>query len=545
MFLLCVLCGESSIRLESMLIKTQPDEIQDYLSDASYVRGGNAERVLFPEKAGEVADILAEATRTKTPVTVSGAGTGTVAGRVPFGGIVIATDRLSHIKTVARDENGGLAVAEAGVRLIDLQRAAESDGLFYPPDPTERTCFLGGTIATNASGSRTFKYGATRNYVARLKIALATGDVIDLRRGELKADQNGEFAIPLSSGSAIKAKLPTYQMPNVRKHASGYFVARGMDVVDLFIGSEGTLGVIVEAEVRLLPKPEGLLSGVVFFESEDDVLGFVREARERSLGTRGTSPAVKERALSEPPGLAGGPPLSFSVSSGKSDSQPVDARALEYFDSESLKFLRQRYETIPEQAIGAIFFEQETTPATEESQMSEWLELTERHRALGEQSWFATNEQDHAKLREFRHALPVLMNEWFAKFKQRKVSTDMAVPDDSFAEMLSFYRGALRGGDLRYTIFGHIGDNHVHVNILPRDEDEGAKAREIYRSFIRRAVELGGTISAEHGIGKLKREYLKELYGEEHLREMAKLKQVFDPEGILGRGNMFEEELLA
>jgi D-lactate dehydrogenase (cytochrome) len=136
------------------------------------------------------------------------------------------------------------------------------------------------------------------------------------------------------------------------------------------------------------------------------------------------------------------------------------------------------------------------------------------------------------------------MNEWFAKYKQRKVSTDMAVPDDSFAEMLNFYRDALRGGDLRYTIFGHIGDNHVHVNILPRDDDEAAKAWEIYRRFIRRAVELGGTISAEHGIGKLKREYLRELYGDAHLREMAALKQAFDRAGILGRGNMFAEELL-
>lgn len=503
-----------------MLTKSQPDEIQDYLSDASYVQGGNAERVLFPETAAEVAEILAEATRTKTPITVSGAGTGTVAGRVPFGGIVIATDRLNHINDVSRDENGGHAVAEAGVRLIDLQQAVEADDLLYPPDPTERTCFLGGTIATNASGSRTFKYGPTRNYVERLKIALATGDVIDLRRGELRADDDGKLAIPLSSGRAIQAKLPTYHMPTVRKHASGYFVAPGMDVIDLFIGSEGTLGVIVEAEVRLLPKPEGLLSGVVFFDNEGAVLAFVRNARERSLRTRGSSATVRGGAA-------------------------LDARALEYFDQESLIFLRQKYQTVPEQAVGAIFFEQETTSATEEALMNEWLELTERHRALGDQSWFATNEQDHAKLREFRHALPVLMNEWFAKYEQRKVSTDMAVPDDSFSEMLNFYRDALRGRGLRYTIFGHIGDNHVHVNILPRDEDEAGKAWEIYRRFIHRAVELGGTISAEHGIGKLKREYLRELYSDAHLREMAALKQAFDPAGILGQGNMFDEKYLS
>src|SRR5688572_11523562 len=129
-----------------MLTKTKPDEIHDFLGDASYLTGGFSSAVVFPESAEEVAQSLAQATRDKTPLTISGAGTGTVGGRVPFGGIVIATERLNRIKSVARDENGGHAVAEAGVRLNDLQSAVESERLFYPPDPTERTCFLGGTI---------------------------------------------------------------------------------------------------------------------------------------------------------------------------------------------------------------------------------------------------------------------------------------------------------------------------------------------------------------------------------------------------------------
>jgi D-lactate dehydrogenase (cytochrome) len=276
------------------------------------------------------------------------------------------------------------------------------------------------------------------------------------------------------------------------------------------------------------------LGGIVFFDSEENLLAFVREARERSLANRGPSPTVRggfDNRVRSP-----------SVSEG--NFAGLDARALEYFDEESLKFLRQKYETVPAKAVGAIFFEQETTGSTEEVLMSEWLSLMETHNALADQSWFATNEQDQAKLREFRHALPVLMNEWFARYGQKKVSTDMAVPDDQFAGMLAFYQDALRGGDLRYTIFGHIGDNHVHVNILPRNDEEAAGAWEIYRKFIHRAVEVGGTISAEHGIGKLKREYLRELYGDAHLREMAALKRAFDPAGILGRGNMLEEELL-
>ncbi len=152
-----------------MLTKTQPDEIQDYLSDASYLKGGHASRVVFPESAEDVARVLAEASQTKTQVTISGAGTGTVAGRVPFGGIVVATDKLNRIYGVAHEEGGGRAVAEAGVRLLDLQRAADAERLLYPPDPTERSCFLGGNVATNASGARTFKYGPLRVITSSLE----------------------------------------------------------------------------------------------------------------------------------------------------------------------------------------------------------------------------------------------------------------------------------------------------------------------------------------------------------------------------------------
>jgi D-lactate dehydrogenase (cytochrome) len=464
--------------------KSNPDEIQSFLSDASFIRDGYADRVVLPESVEEVSETLAAANKDYTPVTVSGAGTGTVGGRVPFGGIVLATDRLNRIKSI----EDGRAVAEAGVILADFQRAVDQKGLLYPPDPTERGCFLGGTVATNASGARTFKYGPTRNYIERLKVVLASGAILDLRRGE---------------GNSLKIPLPTYRPPTTRKNASGYFVAPNMDAMDLFIGSEGTLGVICEIEARLVPKPQGLLSGVVFFAKEADVLAFVADAK------RGA----------------------------------VDARALEFFDVESLNFLRQKYPEIPAEAAGAIFFEQETTDLTEESILNKWLALLEKHNAFAD-SWFATGEQDWAKLREFRHQLPVLMNEWFARYRQRKVSTDMAVPDEAFPGLFDLYKRTLRRSGLRYTIFGHIGDNHVHVNILPRDDDEAARARDLYVQFLKYAASVGGTLSAEHGIGKLKRDYLRLFYSDAQLREMAALKKHFDPHGILGRGNIFAEEFL-
>lgn len=482
-----------------MQTKTTADEIQSFLTDASFIRDGHADRVVFPESIDDVSEILAQANRDRVPVTISGAGTGTVGGRVAYGGIVLATDKLNHIKTIVHEDHGGFAVVEAGVILANLQGALDQQGLLYPPDPTERGCFVGGNVATNASGARTFKYGPTRNYIRRLTVVLASGEIVDLRRGELRADANRTIRI----GRSINLTLPDYHMPATRKNASGYFIAPEMDAIDLFIGSEGTLGVICEIEVRLLPKPEGLLSGVVFFADEADVLALVADARKR-----------------------------------------VDARAIEFFDNESLNFLREKYPSIPSAAVAAIFFEQETNEATEESVLSEWMALLDQHHALSD-SWFATNEQDQARLREFRHQLPVLMNEWFAHYKQRKVSTDMSVPDDAFPGLFRLYKDTLISSGLRYTIFGHIGDNHVHVNILPRDDAEGARARELYVQFLKYAASAGGTLSAEHGVGKLKRDYLRFFYTDDQLRAMAAIKKAFDPNGILGRGNIFSEDLLS
>ncbi|HKP72171.1 MAG TPA: FAD-binding oxidoreductase [Pyrinomonadaceae bacterium] len=498
-----------------MLSKSKPDEMQSYLADASNLAGGHAARVVFPETAHEVAAVLADASREGVAVTVSGAGTGIVGGRVPFGGVVLATDRLNRIKEIAREESGGRATAEAGVVLAEFQRAVEARGLLYPPDPTERSCYLGATVATNSSGARTFKYGATRRYIRRLTLALATGDVLTLARGEIFADADGRLRIPLGGGRSIEAQLPSYRMPETRKHAAGYYVAPEMDAIDLFIGSEGTLGVVCEVEAALLEKPAGVLSGIVFFTDEAKLLAFVRDARGASLETRARN-------------LQG----------------ELDARALEFFDAEALSFLREKFPRIPADARGAIFFEQETTDETEDRMFKAWLALLERHDAALDASWFATAERDQANLREFRHALPVLVNEWLTRHDQRKVSTDMSVPDAAFPAMLRFYQERLRASRLQYVIFGHIGDNHVHVNILPRDDSEATTAREIYAQFISRAVSLGGTISAEHGVGKIKRDYLRTLYGDEHLRQMAALKRAFDPACILGRGNIFGEELL-
>src|SRR5215203_1228621 len=156
-----------------MLIKSAPEEIQDYLIDASNISGGHAEKLFLPESKDDIEEILREANERRIPVTISGARTGTVGGAIPFGGYVISLERLNKIEEINKDAL--YAVVQSGVILNDFQKQTEAENLFYPPDPTEWSCQIGGTVATNASGARSFKYGATREFVEELEIVLANG----------------------------------------------------------------------------------------------------------------------------------------------------------------------------------------------------------------------------------------------------------------------------------------------------------------------------------------------------------------------------------
>lgn len=496
-----------------MQVKTQLDDIQNYLSDASNMPGGHAERLFIPEAAEQIAEILRDANEAKIPVTVSGARTGTVGGAIPFGGYVVSLEKLNKIKSI--DKETLTAVVEPGVILGDFQKEVEARGLFYPPDPTEWSCQIGGTVATNASGARSFKYGATREFVTALKVVLADGDELKLIRGESVSTKGEAIELTTAKKRQIEILPPTYARPRVRKNVSGYFNARPIDAIDLFIGSEGTLGVIAEIELRLLRKPEAFFSGIVFFGKQSDLLAFVDEAKTTSFSNRDSQNDVS-----------------------------FDATLIEYFDDRALRFIAEKFPETPPNMAGAIFFDQETTAATEDALFEAWNALLEKHNADLERSWFTTTEQDREKMRDFRHALPVAVNERVVKNRQKKIGTDMAVPDENFATFLKFYKDSLDASGIDYVIFGHIGDCHLHANLLPKDDLEAERSRHIYGRCIAQAIMLGGCVSAEHGIGKLKRKYLDAMMGERYLNEMSELKRAFDPNGILGRGNMFDEKYL-
>lgn len=494
-----------------MIIKSSPDEYQSWLGDTSGIRPGQLEGVWFPDSTLDVSSLMAACHEKHVPVTISGNGTGTTGGRVPLSGRLLATDRLNKIGPVNILGNGQATIrAEAGALLRTVQDTVLNAGWLYPPDPTERNAFIGGTISTNASGARSFRFGSTRQWVESIEVVLPDGFVLLIKRGDFHA-QNGQFSFT-SQGRTFQFSIPAYAMPDI-KHAAGYFVLPDMDLIDLFIGSEGTLGVITAATLRLIPKPEKFFSAILFFPDEENLLSFVDDARNHSMVTH----------------WAPGKPA---------------ATSLEFFDNQSLLFLREKYPQTPTGAAGAVYIEQECNQATEDELLTWWFNLADRHHALTDLSWFAQTPKEDDFFKEYRHALPALINEFLNRQQVKKISSDIAVPVTSFREMMKTYHHHLDDSPFRWVIFGHIGDCHLHMNILPHSAEEHDRGKVVYREFISTALALGGTISAEHGVGKLKVEYLLDMYGEDGIRQMAAVKRYLDPHLILGRGTLIPERLL-
>ena len=211
----------------------------------------------------------------------------------------------------------------------------------------------------------------------------------------------------------------------------------------------------------------------------------------------------------------------------------VSPRCLEYLDEHCVELARQRVGDVPAEARAALFCEQELT-ADADDHLGAWWELLLRHDALADDTVVAADDAGQAQLHALRHAIPAGINEQVVRNGMRKVGTDLAVPDDALDQMMDAYEAA----PIDHVLFGHIGDNHLHLNLLPTTPAELERAKEAYDDLARLAVSLGGSVSAEHGIGKLKRQHLGWMVGDETLRGFAALKQALDPAWILGRGNI-------
>ncbi len=511
-----------------------------YLTDESRYQG-TATALALPRSSEQVASVLAENRRTGTPTTVSAARTGITAGAVPQGGMVLNLEKMDSITGIVKDKDGVFCVqCQAGVTLRDLKKSVRSGTfaeaahwsresrehleeikqrrLFYPPDPTETTATIGGTVACDASGAHSFAYGATRPYVARIRVVLPDGNYIDLPRGTCFADRNGVFKLVAPDGTEQETKVPRYKQPPT-KNAGGYYSGPGMDLIDLFIGSEGTLGVITEVDLRLTEAPEKSCAVVTFWQTEQQAVDFIEAIRR--------------------------------------DRDHIGLEAAEFFGPNALSLLRRRREelgetsgvpeSLPDHANAANYLDIGTTSADEYASLDAVAAKVHNFNGRAEHCWFAGTRADRERLRLFRHALPETVNDRIGTVQKRfpsltKLGTDMAVPDEHLRDILRQYRRALDSTGLQYVIFGHIGDNHLHINILPQTPEEYELGKKIYWDFAHTVVNMNGSVAAEHGIGKLKKDFLRIMLGDEGIREIAAVKRVFDPAMLLGRQTLVSAE---
>ena len=431
--------------------------------------------VARPTSEQEVVEILRQAHAERTAVTCAGGQTSTTGASIADTGIALGMRGLDGV--IDLDEDALTVRVRAGTWLGELKRRMAQAGYLFPPDPTsEDDVTIGGAVACNASGARSLRYGPMRSHVLSLRVALASGDVIDVRRTGLE------------------------------KNTAGYAIAQ--EPVDWFVGSEGTLGVILEAELALEPLPRRVTGLGIPFSSEADALAFVVAARE---------------------------------------ADDLAPRCLEFFDARAFAIARAARgdDSWASDACALVYAEEAPSDESDDDPpLDEWLFLAARHGARDDDVLAFDSEGALRDARHMRHAVPATMNERGASFRSaggRKVSTDWAVPYRKLGDAIHAARRLADDAGIEQAVtYGHAGNGHPHQNFVARDVGELARIERVVEETLRQVIALGGTVSAEHGIGKLKRRWLPLQLHPTQLGIMRAVKRELDPLGILAPGNVFE-----
>jgi D-lactate dehydrogenase (cytochrome) len=523
----------SSPSPDATSIDTSPDVLHAHREDAAHFAGGHADGVARPRSEQDVAGLLTAATR----VLPVGAQSSLTGGATPDGGLVLSTVRMTAIQEVGQR----LFRAEAGVPIQTLQELLHQGGQWYAPSPTYTGAFAGGVVATNAAGASTFKYGTTRTWTEGLTIVLACGHVLDITRGDVMANTAREFQIDCPCGRRT-LRHGSYQMPDVPKVSAGYFAAPGMDLIDLFIGAEGTLGVMTSVTFRVLPEPPSVAWAMVPVRTEAGAVALVDALRWASQDT-------------------------WRIG----NRQGIDVAAIEHVDRRCLEILREdgidrKHDiTVPPDAELMLLIQLElpagTTPADGYAQVANalgtdapdtplvrFLRLLDSYQALDDAqiAWPGERRRIEQFL-AFRESAPAGVNRRVGDAKRdvdsriEKTAADMIVPYEHFGAMLAMYREGYRRRGLDFAIWGHISDGNVHPNVIPRSYADIEAGRDAILEFGREVARVGGCPLAEHGVGRssVKQALLRQLYGDQGLSEMRTLKAVLDPRGKLSPGVIF------
>ena len=437
------------------------DAVMNYARDESSVEPHPPEVVVKPETAEEVSKILTLANRERIPVTPRGGGTGLCGGAVPiYGGIVLSLEKMNRILEL--DEENLMLTVEPGVLIMDIHKFVEERGFMYPPDPGQKSGTIGGNINTNAGGMRGVKYGVTRDFVQGLEVVLPTGEIIHL------------------GGKIVK-------------NSTGY------SLLDLIIGSEGTLGVVTKAILRLVPLPK---INVTLYAPYEDLQNASRTVSE-IIKEKIVPPAIEfidrssilvaERYLGRPMPRDDAPAYVLIRIEGD-DKEEVDAD----------------YEAVGEICIknGALDV---LVAETKDSQEKVW----EGRSCI----------IDAAKAESFVEVL------------------DCVVPRNKIPELIKGLNDLVEKYGVECQNFGHAGDGNVHTNILKRDmsdEEWREKIPKFIEEVYRLSISLGGTISGEHGVGIIRKRFLPLAMEKKQIELMKGIKRVFDPNNILNPGKIFD-----
>jgi D-lactate dehydrogenase (cytochrome) len=515
-------------------VSRDPDVVAAFLEDAAHVPGGHAAGVAVPASEADIAALV----RAAPAVLPVGAQSSLTGGATPMGEIVLSTAKLNRILDIGPDA----VRLQPGVPLVELDRALAREGRYYPPSPTFSGAFAGGTVATNAAGAATFKYGSTRDWVQALTVVLADGSVVDLTRGETRAS-DGYFEIVAPRGT-IRVPAPGYRLPDVPKVSAGYFAAPGMDLIDLFIGSEGTLGVVSEITFRILPERPAVALAWVPFDSRDRALAFVARLRALARDTWRTR-----------------------------DPNGVDVSGIEHMDARSLALLRDEG---ADRANGVTLTGREALAlvvtielrgvdaaeaydqigragdeAPEDGALVRFCRLLDEYGVLDAVEIAVPGDRARAdQLLALREAVPAAVNQRVGRAQReidgriQKTAADMIVPFDALPELFAICDAEFGSRGLDLAVWGHISDGNVHPNVIPRSYADVEAGKAAILAMGRRVVAMGGSPLAEHGVGRnpVKQALLAALYGPEGIAEMRRVKRALDPEWKLAPGVLFERE---
>jgi len=438
------------------------DVIYDYLRDESapavLPKPANNVIVVKPKNVNEVSMILKFANEKRIPVFPRGGGTGLVGGAIPtIDGIVLSLERMN--KVIEVDRENMMIIVEAGVTLANLIKTAEDAGLFFPPHPGDESATVGGLIACNAGGARAVKYGVMRSYVLGLEAVLPTGDIITL------------------GGKIIK-------------NVAGY------DLMHLFIGSEGTLGIITKAVLKLNPKPGAMASLVIAFNNPYNAIGTVPKILQ--AGIKPLAMEYIERDVAENSAKLQG--LTWRIRSGRCFLYII-------LENESIKKLLPIMDRIDE-------------IAKSNGSVETFVALSRRD----QEELLAIRSKMYLTLK--RHTLDIL---------------DVAVPPAYMAKLIEDVLNLAKDYGIEYIpIYGHAGDGNLHIHILNKESGgiELEKLDKFRDEIYRLVINLGGTITAEHGVGIARLDSFIKYTDNKVIQIMASIKKILDPNNILNPGKV-------